>query len=86
VFWGDRVVPVCLNDEKEVADLNAVAIKNFQSVMAFNKFIVMEMNKKPNDVYEFPVKIYKDKVLSEESVRPIAGTGIAKLDGTVLYE
>lgn len=49
-FWGDRIIPVCLNDDKEVADLNAIAIKNFQAVMAYKKFILMELNKKPNDV------------------------------------
>mmetsp|Transcript_43795 Transcript_43795/g.95601 ORF Transcript_43795/g.95601 Transcript_43795/m.95601 type:complete len:171 (+) Transcript_43795:3204-3716(+) len=49
-FWGNRIVPVCLKDEKDVADLNAVSIKNYEKVMAYKKFIIMELNKKPNDV------------------------------------
>lgn len=84
-FWGNRIIPVCLKDEKAVADLNAVAIKNFELVMAYKKFIIMELNKKPNDVYEFPIKMYKEKVLSEESIKPLQ-QGIAKVDGTVLFE
>jgi len=27
-FWQDRIIPICLENEKEVADLNAVAILN----------------------------------------------------------
>jgi len=25
-FWQDRIIPICMESEKEVADLNAVAI------------------------------------------------------------
>jgi len=27
-FWQDRIITICLNNESEVADLSAVAIKN----------------------------------------------------------
>lgn len=84
-FWQNRIIPVCLKDEKEVADLNAVAIKNYSKVMAYKKFFLMELNKKPSDVYEFPVKIFKEKTLTEESIKPLQ-QGIAKVDGTVLFE
>lgn len=84
-FWQNRIIPVCLNSEKEVADLNAVSIKNYEQVMAYKKFFTMELSKKPNDVYEFPVKIYKDKTLTEENIKPMQ-QGIAKTDGSVIFE
>lgn len=49
-FWQNRIIPICLSNEKEVADLNAVAITNFEQVMAYKKFFFLEINKKPNNV------------------------------------
>jgi len=48
---------VCLNNSKDLADLNAVVISNFETVMAAKKFFMLDLNKKPVDVYNFSTKI-----------------------------
>jgi len=53
--------------------------------MAYKRFFLLDLNKKPNDVYEFPTKVFKDKTLTEENIKPMQA-GIGKVNGEVIFE
>lgn len=49
------------------------------------KFFLLELNKKPNDVYDFPVKYYDSGKMLQETIKPLQ-QGVTKKSGEVIFE
>jgi len=69
-FWKTRDIALCLDDEKEIASLNAVVSKNFEEVMSNKKFFNLELNKRPFDEYRFVTKLFYNKTLYNYTIYP----------------
>lgn len=53
--------------------------------MMNRKFFLLELNKKPNDVYDFPVKYYDSGKMLQETIKPLQ-QGVTKKSGEVIFE
>jgi len=84
-FWQNRIVSICLDNDKLLSELNAVITLNFETIMTNKKFFLLELNKKPNDIYEFPVKYFAQSKLMQETIKPLQ-QGISKSSGEVIFE
>jgi len=48
-FWQERIMLVCLLQNKDFVDLNAVVIANYEKVMSEQKFFLLDAQRKPID-------------------------------------
>jgi len=53
--------------------------------MAWKRFFMLDLDKKPTDVYEFAVKVFQNKSLTEENLKPTE-PGISKVNGEIVFE